>query len=72
MDATLSCTSRALPDVRYLLTFRPFSALPEAVRAGYLEGRIELLPSPLTLLFWGMPIYRRAQEQHRSRFSFPC
>jgi hypothetical protein len=50
--------------VRFLLTFRPFSALPAAVREGYLEGRIELLPSPLCLLFWGMPIYHHASQQH--------
>ena len=50
--------------VRFLLTFRPFSALPAAVRQGYLDGRIELLPSPLSLLFWGMPIYHVASRQH--------
>ena len=58
-------------DVRYLLTFRPFSALPEAVREGYLEGRIELLPSPLTLLFWGMPVYHAASRQHPLAIQFP-
>ena len=50
--------------VQYVLTFRPFSALPEPLRRAYLDGAIELLPSPLSLLFWGMPIYLRAQEQH--------
>jgi hypothetical protein len=58
-------------DVRFLLTFRPFSALPEAVRAGYLEGRIELLPSPLTLLFWGMSIYHSASRQHPLAIQYP-
>lgn len=53
-----------LDGVRYVLTFKPFGALPEALRRDYLDGAIELLPSPLSLLFWGMPIYLRAQEQH--------
>jgi hypothetical protein len=50
--------------VRYLLTFRPFSDLPAAVRRDYLGGRLELLPSPLSLVFWGMPIYLRASAQY--------
>ncbi len=58
-------------DVRYLLTFRPFSALPEAVRNGYLEGRIELLPSPITLLFWGMQTFHAASRQHPLAIQFP-
>ncbi len=53
-----------LTGVRYVLTFKPFGALPEPLRRDYLDGAIELLPSPLSLLFWGMPIYLRAQEQH--------
>src|SRR5512143_2739010 len=44
-------------DVYYLLTFRPFSTLPPAVRARYLAGKLVLLPSPFSLLFWGMPVY---------------
>ena len=50
--------------IRYLLTFRPFSDLPAAARRAYLEGRLELLPSPLSLVFWGMPIYHRASTQY--------
>jgi hypothetical protein len=50
--------------VRYLLTFRPFSDLPAIVRRDYLDGRLELLPSPLSLVFWGMPIYLRASAQY--------
>jgi hypothetical protein len=50
--------------VRYLLTFRPFADLPASVRSAYLDGRLELLPSPLSLVFWGMPIYHRASRQH--------
>ncbi len=49
--------------VRYLLTFRPFSALPAIVREGYLAGRLALLPFPGSLAFWGMPGYLHLQEQ---------
>jgi hypothetical protein len=41
--------------VKYLLTFRPFSRLPEAVRRAYLQGELHLLPSPISLVFWGVP-----------------
>jgi len=50
--------------IRYLLTFRPFSDLPAAARRAYLEGRLELLPSPFSLVFWGMPIYHRASAHY--------
>jgi hypothetical protein len=40
--------------VRYLLTFRPFAALPATVRRAYLEGRLHLLPCPGSLVFWGV------------------
>jgi hypothetical protein len=43
----------ALGKVRYLLTFRPFAALPASVRRAYLEGRLHLLPCPGSLVFWG-------------------
>jgi hypothetical protein len=45
----------ALRSVRYLLTFRPFAALPAAVRRAYLGGALHLLPCPGSLLFWGTP-----------------
>jgi hypothetical protein len=48
-------------DVSYLLTFRPFGELPEAIRAGYLAGRVHLLPFPGSLVFWGAPPYLRLQ-----------
>jgi hypothetical protein len=44
-----------LNGVRYLLTFRPFSRLPDAVRAAYLAGKLQLLPTPASLIFWGSP-----------------
>ncbi|MGD0610500.1 MAG: M28 family peptidase [Anaerolineales bacterium] len=49
--------------VRYLLTFRPFSRLPEAVKGLYLEGRLHLLPFPGSLVFWGMPTYLKLQRE---------
>lgn len=49
--------------IRYLLTFSPFSSLPEVVRKGYLSGRLVLLPFPGSLVFWGMPNYVRLQRE---------
>lgn len=43
--------------VKYLLTFRPFGQLPEAVRRAYLAGDLHLLPFPGSLLFWGARPY---------------
>ena len=53
----------AWDQVRYLLTFRPFSQLPAQVRENYLAGRLHLLPFPGSLVFWGMPSYARLQKQ---------
>jgi hypothetical protein len=53
----------AFDRVRYLLTFRPFSRLPEQVRERYLSGKLALLPFPGSLAFWGMPSYLRLQAQ---------
>jgi hypothetical protein len=50
-------------DVRYLLTFRPFSRLPAEARQRYLSGRLALLPAPASLVFWGQPKYVRLQQQ---------
>lgn len=49
--------------VRFLLTFRPFSELPTSVQKKYLAGELALLPSPFSLVFWGMPPYRQLQAQ---------
>ncbi len=48
--------------VKYLLTFTPFGRLPPAVRRAYLDGDLHLLPFPGSLVFWGMPAYRRLHE----------
>ena len=45
--------------VRYLLTFRPFGKLPAAIRKAYLAGDLHLLPFPGSLVYWGVPGYRR-------------
>ena len=49
--------------VKYLLTFRPFSSLPTVVRESYLSGRLNLLPFPGTLVFWGMPGYNKLKKE---------
>jgi hypothetical protein len=48
--------------VKYLLTFNPFSMLPEEVRKKYLSGELALLPFPGSLVFWGMPGYNRLKK----------
>jgi hypothetical protein len=50
-------------DVKYLLTFRPFSSLPDTVKKRYLAGTLILLPFPGSLVFWGMPGYLRLKKQ---------
>jgi hypothetical protein len=60
----LLCHGENVPDdTRYLLTFRPFSRLPGGVRRRYLAGEVELLPFPGSLVFWGMPAYRKLQAE---------
>ena len=55
--------STSIDDVRYLLTFRPFSLSPAIVRERYLAGHLVLLPFPGSLVFWGMKSYIRLQEE---------
>lgn len=45
--------------VKYLLTFRPFSKLPDKVKEKYFSGELHLLPYPGSLVFWGMPTYNK-------------
>jgi hypothetical protein len=47
-----------LASVRTLVTFEAFSRLPSAVRSAYLAGRLVLVPSPATLVFFEHPGYR--------------
>ncbi|MHB8626970.1 MAG: M28 family metallopeptidase [Aggregatilineales bacterium] len=55
--------SAAFEEIRYLLTFRPFSQLPDPVRTRYLSGQLNLLPCPHSLVFWGMPTYRQLERE---------
>jgi hypothetical protein len=49
--------------VRYLLTFRPFGDLPAAVRRAYLAGTLQLLPSPASLIPWGVRHYLKLRAE---------
>ena len=49
--------------VRYLLTFKPFSLLPDVVKQLYFSGKLVLLPFPGSLVFWGMPTYKKLQKE---------
>lgn len=49
--------------VKYVLTFRPFSEWPEALRNRYLGGSINVLPFPGSLVFWGSPHFRGRQKK---------
>ena len=63
--------SASFEDVRFLLTFRPFSRLPEAARSRFLSGRLEILPWPGSLVFWGQQRYVRLQEELRLAMQIP-
>jgi hypothetical protein len=52
-----------LRGVKYLLTFRPFAQLPEAVQQAYLAGDLHLLPFPGSLIPWGADSYVQLQQQ---------
>jgi hypothetical protein len=55
--------NQALRSVRFLLTFRPFATLPPTIQQAYLREQLHLLPSPASLLFWGVPDYHRLQNE---------
>ena len=64
VDGALSAGRRcAVAQVRYLLTFRPFGALPKTVRRAYLAGKLALLPFPGSLVFWGEPPLLRLRHE---------
>jgi hypothetical protein len=54
---SLLLNERRPTGAKYLLTFRPFAALPAAVRKAYLAGNLHLIPTPASLAFWGCPQY---------------
>jgi len=51
----------SLRDIKYLLTFRPFGALPQKIRRAYLVGDLHLLPFPGSLIFWGAQPFLKMQ-----------
>ena len=57
--------------VRYLLTFRPFSRLPGAVKELYFAGKLALLPFPGSLVFWGTPRYLQLQARFPLAMQLP-
>ncbi|HZV06892.1 MAG TPA: M28 family peptidase [Gemmataceae bacterium] len=59
----LLAKTQPLRAVRFLLTFRPFATLPENIQQAYLNEQLHLLPSPASLLFWGVPGYQRLQHE---------
>lgn len=61
----------ALENIRYLLTFRPFSRLPDTAKELYFEGKLALLPFPGSLVFWGVPNYVRLQRDFPFAVQFP-
>ena len=52
---------KSLKNVRYILTFDPFTQLPQNIRDAYLHGDVHLLPFPGSLVFWGVAGYARLQ-----------
>jgi hypothetical protein len=61
----------AADGIYYLLTFRPFSKLPAALREKYLAEKLALIPSPFTLIHWGMDIFRQATEKFPLAMQYP-
>jgi hypothetical protein len=48
----------ALDGVEVVVTFRPFAALPTPLQQAFLDGAVELVPSPASLVFGEHPRYR--------------
>jgi hypothetical protein len=49
-------------NVKYLLSFKPFTNLPGRVKELYLSGNLNLLPFPGSLVFLGMQNYLRLKK----------
>jgi hypothetical protein len=58
-------------DIFYLLTFRPFSQLPAQLREKYLSGQLALIPSPHSLIQWGMTLYQKGVEAYPFAMQYP-
>lgn len=52
-----------IDDLKYLLTFKAFKELPEKIRSRYLDGKLALLPFPGSLVFYGMPSYKKLADE---------
>jgi len=61
----------SLKGVKYLLTFRPFGTLPQAIRKAYLAGHLHLLPFPGSLIFWGAPPFLKLQSEFPQAMQIP-
>ena len=61
----------AANNIDYLLTFRPFSQLPAALQEKYLAGQLALIPSPFSLIHWGMPIYHQGAQKYPFAMQYP-
>lgn len=59
----LAGDNSSLHNTRYLLTFTPFSKLPDFIKSKYLSGNLFLLPFPGSLVFWGMPGYLKLKKE---------
>ena len=58
-------------EVRYLLTFRPFSQLPPVIQQRYLSGKLVILPFPGSLVFWGMPKFHSLHKEMPMAIQIP-
>jgi Peptidase family M28 len=53
----------SLKGIKYLLNFKPFEGLPAELKKAYFAGKLNLLPFPGSLLFWGVPGYVKMQRE---------
>jgi len=60
-----------LGDAVYLLTFRPFSILPDIIKQKYFKGDLALLPFPGSLIPWGSKEYISLSETLYNAIQFP-
>jgi hypothetical protein len=58
-------------NIKYLLTFRPFSKLPSLVKERYLSGEMALMPFPGSMMLWGSPEYIRLQKKQYNAIQIP-
>jgi hypothetical protein len=59
----LLADEKRLRGVRYLLTFRTFGSLSQAIRRAYFAEELHLLPFPGSLVFWGARPYLRLRHE---------